>query len=160
MYREKQKLLVVQSPIDGQVVTWQVRKRLVGRPIRRGQILMEVADPEGLWELEIHMREDRMGHIARAAAAADGPLPVTYIVATDPGSRHTGHVEEIHASAEVRGQEGNTVLVRVAIDMEELADLRPGASVTAKIYCGRRSIGYTWLHDLIAFVQTKILFRL
>jgi hypothetical protein len=39
-------------------------------------------------------------------------------------------------------------------------DLRPGATVTTKIYCGRASIGYVWLHDLIAFVQTKILFPL
>ncbi len=39
------------------------------------------------------------------------------------------------------------------------ADLRPGATVTAKVYCGRRSLGYVWFHDLLAFVQSRILFR-
>lgn len=52
------------------------------------------------------------------------------------------------------------MLIKVAIDKKDLPNLRPGATVTAKIYCGRRSIGYVWFHDLIAFVQSRILFRL
>jgi hypothetical protein len=28
------------------------------------------------------------------------------------------------------------------------------------INCGPRSLGYVWFHDLIAFVQSQILFRL
>jgi hypothetical protein len=31
--------------------------------------------------------------------------------------------------------------------------------VNAKVYCGQRSIGYTWFHDLLAFIESKILFR-
>ena len=70
-----------------------------------------------------------------------------------------GEITEIHRSAEVRGDEGNTVLIKVAIDKTELPQLRPGATVTAKVYCGRRSLGYVLLHDVIAFVQSRILFR-
>jgi hypothetical protein len=45
------------------------------------------------------------------------------------------------------------VLVRVALDTSELTDavqgdLRPGLSARAQIECGRRSIGYVWLHDV------------
>jgi hypothetical protein len=69
-------------------------------------------------------------------------------------------VKEIHHRAEVRGDDGNTVLIKVAIDKNELPQLRPGASVVAKLHCGRRSEGYVWFHDLIEFVQAKILFRL
>jgi hypothetical protein len=101
-----------------------------------------------------------MGHIAKAAAASDEPLRVEYIVATNPGQTFEGRIVEMHSAAELRGEEGNTVLVRVAIDRRDLADLRPGASVTARIDCGSRSLGYVWLHDVIGFVQSKILFRL
>jgi hypothetical protein len=52
------------------------------------------------------------------------------------------------------------VLVRVAIDKTQLPDLRPGASVTARIDCGTRPIGYVWFHDVWEFVQTQVLFRL
>ena len=95
----------------------------------------------------------------------DDRLEVTYILATEPGTRHKGRVAEIHRSAEVRGDEGNTVLIKVAIDKAEMKQLReqqklrPGAAVTAKVYCGRRPLGYVLLHDLISFVQSRILFR-
>ena len=159
LYRHKQEQLRVVSDIEGQVVTWQVGERLLRRPVRQGQILMSLANPDGAWELELHMPEDRMGHIATAARASDQPLEVTYILATRPGESHVGQVKEIEAAAEVRGEQGNTVLIEVAIDKSKLADLRPGATVTAKVACGQRSLGYVWLHDLFGFVQRKILFR-
>ena len=86
-------------------------------------------------------------------------LPVTYILATEPGKPHYGIVKEIHRSAEVRGDEGNTVLIKVAIDKADLPDLRPGATVTAQVFCGYRPLGYVLLHDVIAFIQSRILFR-
>jgi len=159
LYREKERKLQVLSPIDGQVITWQIADRLLRRPVRQGQILLTVADPEGAWELEVHMPEDRMGHVAQAAARSEEPLAVSYILATEPGTTHQGRIKEIHAGAEVRGEEGNTVLVRVAVDKHDLADLRPGASVTAKVHCGQRSLGYVMFHDVVAFVQKHVLFR-
>ncbi len=161
----KRDQLTLKSPIAGQVITWDVSNRLMRRPVDKGQLLMTVADPAGPWELELQMREDRMGHIARAAAQArkEGePLAVEYIMATDPGESREGKVVRIQSAAEVRGQEGNTVLIRVSPDRSQLenVELRPGATVTAKIHCGRRSLGYVWFHDVIAFVNSKILFRL
>ena len=49
-------------------------------------------------------------------------------------------------------------MIKVAIDakkMRELGitDLRPGATVMAKVHCGQTSVGYAWFHDVIAFVQ-------
>jgi len=90
------------------------------------------------------------------------PLKVDYVLATAPGTRHRGTVREIHEQAEVRGDRGNTVLVRITIDpsQHEKEELGAGATVTAMINCGSRPLGYVWFHDLIAFVQSQILFRL
>jgi hypothetical protein len=128
-------------------------------------VLLSVADKTGPWELELRMPDDRLGHVNRALAEArrsGRPLEVDYILATDPGTRHRGTVREIHEQAEVRGEEGNTVLVRVEIDSQhhEEQELGPGASVTARIACGTRSLGYVWFHDVLSFIQTQILFRL
>ena len=71
----------------------------------------------------------------------------------------TGRIVEIHKTAEVREEMGNTVLVRVAFDKSQVPNPNMGASVTGKIYCGERSIGYVWFYDLIAFIQQKVLFR-
>ncbi len=165
LYAEKRKELEVRSPISGVIVTWQVRDLLLLRPVEKGQVLMSVADKTGPWELEIKMPDDRLGHVNRAAAAArksGSELSVDYILATDPGTRHRGLVKEIHEQAEVRGEEGNTVLVRVTIDptRHEKEELGAGASVTARIACGKRSLGYVWFHDVLSFIQTQVLFRL
>ncbi|MEI8371081.1 MAG: HlyD family efflux transporter periplasmic adaptor subunit, partial [Planctomycetia bacterium] len=140
LYEMKKKDLLVRSPIDGVIVTWQVRDRLILRPVEQGQVLMSIADKTGPWELEVHMPDDRLGHINRAATEAKQAgreLEVDYIVATDPGTRHRGNVKEIHEQAEVRGEQGNTVLVRVTIDpsRHEKEELGAGATVTARINC-------------------------
>jgi hypothetical protein len=165
LYDTKKHDLEVCSPIDGVIVTWQVRDRLMLRPVEKGQSLMSIADKTGPWELEVHMPDDRVGHINRAALAAKQAgreLTVDYILATDPGTRHYGSVKEIHEQAEVRGEAGNTVLVRVTIDPErhEKEELGAGATVTARIACGKRPLGYVWFHDVLAFIQSQILFRL
>jgi GAF domain-containing protein len=165
LWEARRRDLEVKSPIDGVIVTWQVRDRLLLRPVEKGQVLMSVADKTGPWELEVQMPDDRLGHVNRAAMAAreaGRDLEVDYILATDPGTRHHGLVQEIHEQAEVRGEEGNTVLVRVTIDPDrhEKEELGAGASVTARIACGKRSLGYVWFHDLLSFIQTQILFRL
>ncbi|MCE5303996.1 MAG: biotin/lipoyl-binding protein [Planctomycetaceae bacterium] len=217
LYRTKEADLAVRSPLDGVVVTWDLKNRLMYRTVQRGQVLLRVADPNGPWQLELTMPEHRMGHLMLAqqklyrrlrerfcelvreqtraklgdaatdeevekaveAASTDTPdeklgrrirelapdqpcedrLKVSYILATEPGTPRYGTVEEIHRSAEVRGEDGNTVLIKVAIDKTELPDLRPGATVTAKVDCGRSLFGYVLLHDVLAFIQSRILFR-
>ena len=171
----KKSELLVRSPIDGQVITWDVEKRLINRPVQRGQVLMRIADLEKDWQLELHMPENRIGHVVRAAAEASQRaaelgqpqrgLDVQYQLATHPGLRFHGEVIEIHRSAEVRSDEGNTVLIKVKIDKNRLLEatgmnqLQAGATVTGKVYCGRRAIGYVWFHDLVAWFQTKVIFR-
>ncbi|MDZ7615550.1 MAG: HlyD family efflux transporter periplasmic adaptor subunit, partial [Patescibacteria group bacterium] len=347
LLNEKLGDLSARSPIDGQVVTWDVENRLIRRPVQRGQVLLRVADPAGPWQLELQLPEDRVGHIivaqrrrhdqlrdqlraalaeqsperstdeidaqvdllpesrlapelrqlrgpellvslhsqlrrllhvpepaeaadAEGAEAADqddpqagGPetadtavadagmadaevadtavadtevadtavadaalesgeaapeavatvgeidpavraaleallaeqsyaaareqvsaviaeiepsplrsalkallddgldprLSVEFVLATDPGDRREGRISEIDLSAEVRGEDGNTVLVKVEIDKAELPHRRPGASVSAKIHCGRAAIGYVYLHPVFEFIQSEILFR-
>lgn len=197
--QENQRNLKVVSPIDGIVTTWGLHDLLSERPVQRGHLLMEVADPEGPWELEIRMPEKKVGYIvdfynkvqqryvaeiaklrnvsleeARQLAAEhtldeinalvggglDNRLPVTYILATEPGKTRTGKVVELQANAEVKGEEGSVVLVKVAIDGDDLPLLRPGAQATAKIYCGKKPVGYVWLYEAIGFVHSRILFPL
>jgi biotin carboxyl carrier protein len=176
LLNEKKAKLEVKSPIKGQVVSWHVKEHLNQRPVKEGDLLMSVSNDEGDWHLEVQMPEDRMGYVLRAqrekreAAAkehaetgkeVDSRLDASYILATNPGTRHYGKVIDIVPSAHVEGEEGNVVLVKISLDKSDhdLVDLRQGAAVTAKIDCGTASVGYCWFHDLIAFVQSRILFK-
>lgn len=159
LLRDKQRQLTVVAHERGQVVTWKVRDLLLKRPVARGQGLMTLANPDGPWELELYLPERRLTHIQRAQGAAS-TLPVTFILSSHPGQTFHGTVAEIENTAEVRGDEGNTILIRVAVEKAELPQLHDQTTVTAKLDCGRTSIGYAWFCDLIETVQTKVLFWL
>ncbi len=155
LLEEQQEQLTVKSPVSGEIATWNVQDVLMRRPVQKGQILLTVIEPQGDWELELQMPENDMGYVAEALRDPTvGPeLPVDYITVANPGVTLQGKVKEVHQSAEVRGEEGNTVLMRVAIDKDDIPLRRNGAEVTAQVYCGRSSIGHVWFHDLAAFFQ-------
>ncbi|GHT18097.1 hemolysin D [Planctomycetales bacterium] len=176
--------LFITSPIDGVVVSWDIKQRLTEkRPISRMQYVMEVADLEGPWQLELAMPEKRMGNIAEykkqleakketgaIASVSSRDLRVEFVLATEPSIKYYGTVTEIHDRAEVRTDTGsagnaasnlNTVLIKVALDDQESLPpaLRPGAECSAKIDCGKKPLGYVLFYEAIAFVQKNILFR-
>ena len=77
-----------------------------------------------------------------------------------------GKVTDIHYQAEVHGDEGNTVLIKVAVDKGKLVDekdlplaIRPGAGVSAKVVCENMPVGYVFLCDAIGYFQKNIAFR-
>jgi multidrug efflux pump subunit AcrA (membrane-fusion protein) len=156
LLRTKQAQLRIVAPLRGQVVTWKVEDLLLHRPVQRGQGLLTLANPEGPWELELYLPERRIAHVQGSHRAEH----VTFTLASHPGQTYRGRVGEIEQSAEVRGEEGNTVLVRVAVAKDELPPLFDQTTVTAKIHCGRTSVGYAWFCDLIETVQSKVLFWL
>ncbi len=150
--------LQVRSPTDGIVISWDVEDMLRGRPVQAGNAVMTIADPSGPWELEVLMPEDRMGFIAEAQKEMGKELPVEFIMASDPAKTLHGTIDRIHEAAEVRGEEGSTVLIVVKINKEDIKDLRPGAGLTAHVVCGQRSLGYVLFHDLVAWIQSRVIF--
>ena len=161
--------LFLTSPIDGVVVSSHLDINLAEKsPISRMHYIMEIADLEGPWQLELLMPEKRMGYLAEQKQKnPDIPLQVEFVLATDSSVTHYGTVTEIHIRAEVRSNSGgamsgavNTVLIKVALkDQESLRlALRPGAECHARIDCGTRPLGYVLFHEVITFVQ-YVLFR-
>ena len=161
----KRQQLTVKAPLSGEIITWDLDQTLpVGRPVARGQKLMTVADFSKEWQLEIRMPENRMGYILEAQriaaeAGSKEPLKVTYIMATDSDKKYEGEVKEIERIAEVHGEEGNTVLIKVKINKDDLPQLRPGASADARVYCGKEPLGFVLFHDVVNFIRSKVLFR-
>ena len=53
-----------------------------------------------------------------------------------------------------------TVQMRATIDEPESLPegTRAGAGVSAKVYCGKRPLGYVCFNELVAFLQKTVLF--
>ena len=157
--------LNVYAPISGEVMDWNLENKLIGRPVRRGELLMEIADLSQPWELELLMPEKRIGHVLeyqkKLEANNQGTLQVEFVLASTPNERHKGEVVSIHRRAEVRGEDGNTAMIKVRLTEPEKLDmdeLRPGISVTAKIHCGKKPTGYVMFYQAIEYLQKTVLF--
>jgi hypothetical protein len=150
----QRKDLVVRSPIDGEVLTWKLKELLEARPVERGQAMLTVADLEGPWVVELRLADHRTGHVLAARDELKKDLDVSFALAAQPGTSYEGRISQVALSTDVDQAAGPTVLVTVAFDRGKVAPLRPGAGVLARIHCGRRALGYVWLHDLFEFVQS------
>jgi len=155
---QQQAELTVRSPIDGEVLTWDLKQLLEARPVSRGQVLMTVANLEGPWVLELRIPDDRIAHVLAAQQAIRSDLDVSFVLAADPGRKLSGRIDRVGIRTEISETEEAFVLGTVNIDRNAIAQPVPGGTVVAKIHCGRRPIGYVWFHDLWETIQSWILF--
>jgi multidrug efflux pump subunit AcrA (membrane-fusion protein) len=154
----QQEELQVRSPIDGQVITWNVSELLEARPVQRGQLLLTVADLDGPWVLEIEVPDDQIGHVLAARHALKPDLDVSFLLATSPDATYHGKIEKVALAAQPTIDESPHVLVTVQFDRNQVPKLRPGATVIPRIHCGRRALGYVWFHGLLEAIQKHVLF--
>jgi|GEM_PF-836560 len=143
--------LSLRSPLAGQVLTLDVQNLLESRPVSRGQVLFTVADTSSGWLLEAEVAQDRLGYLLRAAETLGADLPVRFRLAGDLGSTYSGRVEQIRSTA-VLPEENLTsaaapIGMRIRVDQQTLPYGRPGMAAEVRIGCGRRALGYVWLHD-------------
>jgi multidrug efflux pump subunit AcrA (membrane-fusion protein) len=147
---EERKLLEVRSDIAGQVLTpWDELDALPARPIRTGQQLFTVADVNGPWELKLQVPDRLIGRVNEQYARTPKAQIVTFVTYTESGQERTATVEDIALRAETNDEGESTVAVYCAIPADQLHDPRPGATVQARIDCGRSALGYVWFHEAI-----------
>lgn len=142
--------LNVKAPIDGVVTTFQIEQLLKDRPVQRGELLLEIMDATGPWQLELDVEEKRMGHILKAMdRKGDIDLPVEFILATSNELSYEGEVTEIATRANTSEESGSIVEIYSTFEKENLPSLRIGAEVSAKIDCGQRSLFYVLFGDVV-----------
>jgi multidrug efflux pump subunit AcrA (membrane-fusion protein) len=157
LQREREHL-IVRSPIEGEVVTWEIEQLLRDRPVQRGQALLTVANLEGRWSADIEVPDKRIGYVLDAQSGAGQPLRASFHLASNAGRVFRGTVQELAARTDINGDRRPVVNVQLDFDHSALPELRPGATVHAKIACGRKSLGYVWLHDVVEAVRGWWLF--
>jgi multidrug efflux pump subunit AcrA (membrane-fusion protein) len=137
------------SPIDGQVLTWDVEPLLTGRPVQRGHVLLEVGATAGQWIVEVRLRERDSGAVMSAWNEGQGAAPVLFVPITGQRWRAGGQIEDIARVTDVNERGDSSVRVTVAFDRAQVPELRSGKTVLPKISCGQRPLGYVWFRDLI-----------
>ena len=104
------------------------------------------------------MADKEIGHLLRAQQILKPDLDVDFLVAAEPGKICHGTIESRSMTAEPDDTARSRVRVVVAFDRNQIDQPRPGATALPRIHCGKRSLGYVWLHDLIDAIRTRLLF--
>jgi hypothetical protein len=129
---ERRGELRILAPITGRVMTWSPRQTLLGRPVRRGQLLLMLADLQGDWELDLTIRDADVGHVVQAQDAwrngLRGPMP----------DRTTRNDPELGQS--VPDQTSSTVV--------PASDPRPGLPIRFILVTDPTRVRHAWLEKI------------
>ena len=166
--KAQQEKLVVVSPIDGTVMGWQLERRLVDRPVTRGNLLVSVADHQGPWSLRMTVPDENAGPILEASRQTP-ELGITFAVATQPEASFQASMNSLGTAARLNDLGEHVLDVTAAVKLHNEFDsenvdpfvpsqMRVGADVTAKVACGNRSVLRSWFGDVFDFVHRNILF--
>lgn len=153
---------LVVAPRPGEVVTPET-EQLLGKVVKPGDALLQVARREGDWHIELYIPERHVGHIREAVVKNRGqPLEVDLLLATDPNRRYKGllYPEGLGGAVSLRDNEP-ALFARVQlvdITREQLDKMPVGAEVRAKVRCGYRSVGYVWFYELWEFLYEHLIF--
>jgi len=152
--KERRDKLIVKAPISGVVATFQLDQLLKNRPVRRGELLVEIKDDKGKWQLELEVEEHRSGHILDAQKAMKKEdLDVEFVLATDSEHPVRGTLGSIDTRTNSSSELGGVIIATATIKEKLPRTPRIGAEVRAKISCGEKSLGYVLFGDVVEFVQ-------
>ena len=148
--------LTVLAPQDGVVVSFDLIQKLARRPVNRGDLLLEVMNPQGPWRLELEVPDYRMGHVMQELLRSnDHSASLTYVLANDVRKTWTGNLNKIATRTNVSETSGAYVRAYCSVDERMENERRIGAEVNARITCGKCSILYSLVGDAWEFVQRK-----
>ncbi|MBQ17928.1 MAG: hypothetical protein CMJ65_12465 [Planctomycetaceae bacterium] len=162
--QDQQDELTIKAARDGVIATFQIRQKLINRPVNRGEKLLELMDVGQEWRLELQVEEHRMGHILRHQQerqdrGIEDPrgLRVEFVLATATEQNYQGRLTKISTRADADASGVSVVELHVRPDSNAgpLPTQRIGAEVSARVHCGQRSIFYVLFGDVVEFIRKR-----
>jgi multidrug efflux pump subunit AcrA (membrane-fusion protein) len=149
----------VRSPIEGEVLTWNVRQLVEDRPVGRGQVLMTIGDLSGPWRLELRIPEQQAGYVVAAQQTQpDEPLGVSCVLATNAGRSLQGRLVRLGMRSESTDSDFPFMEASVDVERPAVDQYTAGVGARARIRCGRRCVAYVWLHGLVNKMRMWLFF--
>lgn len=153
------KSLKMYSPVDGTVLTWEAKRRLENLPVQANQPVVSVANLDGPWQVELMIPQNRVGYVTRALKEnSENQLKAEFLLSTDPNTRLSGRLVRIAERAEPDQSGALAFRAIIEVTTSDLQNPQPGAGVTARVDCGRQSLGFVWFFQIIDFVRTHLWF--
>ncbi len=95
-----------------------------------------MADLDGPWVLELHVADDRAGHVLAARADLQDDLGVTFKLASDPEHEYQGRIADVALATELDEAQDATLRVTVDFPRGDVPALRPAPRRSPRCIAG------------------------
>jgi len=151
--------LAVNSPIEGEVASWDPERTLGGnRPVRRGDRLIQIVKTGDKWYAELDVPGDQIAHLLDDHFQIRDDLEVRLTIASAPDIVLDAKIFDIARVAE-QNSETTYANVRVMVEFEtegdSFANIRPGTTVVANMNCGEVSVAYSLFHRVLLAIRFR-----
>ncbi|MGB7324010.1 MAG: efflux RND transporter periplasmic adaptor subunit [Rubripirellula sp.] len=143
--------LTLTSPIDGTVDQWDMAGVLASRPVSHGQYLISVVSKSDGWNAELEIADQSIAYVIESQSQR--PTPCSLKLRSSPTNVLHGQVDRISDVADLNLAGQSVVKVRVPIEVDADSAMRQGATVVAKLHCGRRAAGFVYLRSVIQWYR-------
>jgi multidrug resistance efflux pump len=158
-HQDRLSLATLRSPIDGVVMTPELRSRQ-GDALQAGSQLAMVGDPSA-WELEVKLPENDVAALLERLRSGQ-EIPVRFKLAALPQKTFTASLSDataVSAAAEVSGKR-NTFRVTMPLPSDPEYDVlfRAGYTGKARFVVGYRPLSYAATRRFVDWLRTTVLF--
>ncbi len=156
--------MTLTSPIDGRLISRTESGQMDNRPVRRGESLATIADPDGDWQIVLDLDQQAAGHLLRLPGGGLNQ-PVRFYTLRDPSRTHAAIVDRIDPVVDPDTDAAVRVRVWAMIRRDDdLADrlaggqISAGQTVVARIDAGLASNADVHFGDLVRWVRYRTAF--
>lgn len=148
---ELRERLMVRAPAAGLITTSDLERRLGTRPLQRGELLMEIADDAGPWQLELKVPERELGKFF-ATEQTTVPVATTlkFRSLSEPGQHHQATVTATSARMEVDPVSGPCLSIIALPEQKHPALQQIGMDVEARLQGPETTLAHVLFFDLVA----------
>jgi hypothetical protein len=141
--------LTLQSPITGQVISWNNTKDWISRPVRQGQRLVSIVDLQSQGQLRLTIDDRDARALFRRTRENNEPVEVRFTFVNDPTVTHRAEVVRTAINAERSDRVGRSIRVEAVVAVGQNVSPQPGAKVRGRIPCGDTTLGGLWCSRIL-----------
>ena len=165
MYLVEREKYQVRAVVAGQIITPPAVLRLLqGKPVARGDAILEIVPQDTSWELSVNVPEDEAGPLLQAYDDPERkePLVARIILNVNPSLKLRAEVISVAPRAYVMdaGEHKYRNVIEVRVSQPEgfleQIDPRQGMEGKVAIECGRRSVYYGVTREFADFLRVNL----
>ena len=176
LLRRASESLIIRSNREGVVDAWQINKRLSGRPVNRGDSLLQVVSHNSAWLIDAEVSQSRIDRVRNADQAKTLSAQVT--IDDAPGNVYVARqwqfgpthqatssspLSSSHLSSSYSGQVKTAVTLAIVTDDDATSMIgssalasRTGAPARVYFHCGSVPLGDLLIGDLVRDVRSHL----